>query len=393
MTLTSSNSAAGSISGSVSINAGSSYAVATFTSTFFVGSAFITASAEDLLSATSTVSSYGTIPSKVMVQALPSTLPADGGNYSALEVILEDTSGSPAVAPVDVPVQLASSNTGIASVKSNIVIRAGQTYALTEIATTASPGTANVTASSSGFSSSSTGVTTISPAPSQLAVYVAPLSGIQSLGSGDNTSFWPFSSRTRTPCPARARQVTSIEVTGSDSSVMAKPLQLSIATGEDYTFTYIKTLNPGTSVLTASTSGLASSSATLSVLPLPVTVELTSSSPEMAIGDAATVTLQVDVLGSPLGGANVTLTTTSGAVAPAQGVTDSTGQFRGTFVSAQNGVSTITATLRDALLGNQTAGTSILVASRRRGGSGRAIQPTRDWAWSAPSCRSWWSSW
>jgi hypothetical protein len=360
VTLTSSNSPVGSVNGSVTIDAGSSYAVATFTSTLFVGSAFITASAQNLLSATSTVSSYGSIPSKVVVQALPATLPADGGNYSALEVILEDSTGSPAVAAAGVPVQLASSNPGIASVNSSVVIRAGQTYALTDILTSISPGTANINATSSGFDTSSTLVTTISPAQSQLAVYVAPVSGIQSLGGGAD-ALLAVQLQTSNSSPASARQNTPIVVTDSNSSVLAKPLQLSIATGEDYAFAYIKTSSPGTSELTASTSGLAAADATLSVLSIPISVNLTASAPVVAMGETATLTLEISVLGSPLSGANVTLTATSGAVTPPQGVTDSAGQFTSTFIPTADGVATVTASVHDSLLGNQSAGTNILV--------------------------------
>ena len=74
VTLTSSNTAVGSVSGVVDIPPGSSYQIATFSSTFFVGSTFITALAQNLQSASATVSSYGPIASKVVVKALPSEL-------------------------------------------------------------------------------------------------------------------------------------------------------------------------------------------------------------------------------------------------------------------------------------------------------------------------------
>jgi hypothetical protein len=45
-----------------------------------------------------TVRRYGPVPAKVVVQAMASKLPADGGQYPALAVMLEDASGLPAVA-------------------------------------------------------------------------------------------------------------------------------------------------------------------------------------------------------------------------------------------------------------------------------------------------------
>lgn len=367
--LTSSDSAVGSVGESLSIPSGSSYAVGNFSSTFFVGSTVITAHAQNLQSATTTVSSYGPVPAKVVVQALPSNLPADGGNYSALEVMLDDANGLPAVAPVDVPVQLTSSSTDIAAVNSTVVIAAGQSYVLTDIDTTISPGTANVTAISSGFQSSSAGFITASPAPSKLGLYVAPASGIQSLGQAAD-AILAVQLQDSNSSPARARQDTQVVVTSSNSSVIAKPLQFDIPAGADYAWALVGTTQPGSSALTASTSGLASSSATLSVLSLPVSVTLTSSAPVIAIGATANVQLLVQVMGSPLGGANVTFTATSGVMSSPRGVTDSAGQFTDTFIPQHNGVATITALVQDPLLGNQTTGTNILVTLPGAAGTG-----------------------
>jgi len=369
VTLTSSNSAVGSVSATVDIPEGSDYAVATFSSTFFVGSTFITALAQNLQSATATVNSYGPIPTQVVAQALPSNLPADGGQYQALEVMVEDASGLPAVAPVDIPVQLASSSTDVAMVNSSVVIKAGQSYVLTDVVTTISPGVANITVTSSGFSSSSTGFTTTRPAPSQLGFFVAPVSGIQSLGRGGD-AILAIQLQDSNSSPARARQDTPIVVTSSNSSVIAKPILLDIAPGDDYAWAVLNTSAPGSTVLTASTSGLGSASASLSELSLPVTVSLTSSAPVISTSGTATLQLQVLVMGSPLGGANVTFTSTSGTMLSARGVTNPSGQFTDTFIPQQNGVATITATVQDPIIGNLTAGTDVLVTSPGALGTG-----------------------
>ncbi|HVC26810.1 MAG TPA: Ig-like domain-containing protein [Nitrososphaerales archaeon] len=368
VTLTSSNSAVGNIVGSLSILSGSSYAVATFSSTYFVGSTTITASAQNLQSASTAVSSYGPIPTKVVVQALPSRLPADGGGYQALEVMLEDANGLPAVAPVGVSVQLASSSTDIASVNSTVVIAAGQSYVLADVETTISPGTASVTATSSGFQSSSTTFTTVSPAPSQLGVYVAPANGIQSLGRGGD-AILAVQLQDSTSSPARARQDTQVVVTSSNSSMIAKPLSLDIPAGADYAWALVSTVEPGSSVLTASTGGLSSGSASLSELSLPVSVTLTSSAPVVAIGTPASVQLQVQVMGSPLQGANVTFTATSGSMIAPTGVTDPSGRLTDTFIPTQNGVAVVTALVQDPVIGNQTAAVNILVTLAGAGGT------------------------
>ncbi len=370
VTLTSSNSAVGNINNSVKITSGSSYALATFSSTFFVGSTSITASAQDLLSASGRATSYGPIPSKAVVQSLPNTLPADGGSYPVLKVMLQDASGSPALAPVGVVVQLASSRTNIASVNSSVIIGAGQTYALTNVATTISQGTANITASSSGFDSSSTSMTTISPAPSQLAVYVSPSTAIHSLGSDD--ALLAVQLQDSNSLPARARQDTSIVVTSSNSTVQMGPLQLSIKTGQDYALIHIGARSSRSGTLTASSGGLASASVTFAVNPLQLSASLTSSSPIVTVGTPAVLSLAVELLGAPLSGANVTFSTTLGHTSSVKGVTDATGQFTDTFMSQQAGVATITAAIYQPLLGNQTVSTTVLVSGASSGTSGGA---------------------
>lgn len=360
VTLTSSNSEVGSVSPALSIPTGSSYAVATFSSTFLAGTTTITALAQNLESTSATQVSYGPVPTKVSVQAVLSKLPADGGQYPALEVTLVDPSGLPAIAPVPVAVQLTSSNTAIATVNSTVVIGAGRSYALTDIATTISPGTANVTATSSGYTSSSTGFTTASPAPSQLGLYIAPASGIKSLGSGGD-AIVAVQLQDSNSNPARARLDTPVVVTSANGTVLSKPIQLSILPGADYAWATVKTSQAGTAVLTASTSGLLSASATLSDEGVPVSVTMSVTPPVIAVGGSATVQLQVQAMGAPLQGANVTFTASLGSISPPEGVTDSAGQLTDTYVGLVNGAATVTASVQDPLTGNQTASSPILV--------------------------------
>jgi hypothetical protein len=287
--------------------------------------------------------------------------------------MLEGENGAPAVAPVDVPIRFTSSSTAIATVNSTVVIGAGKSYVLAEVTTTITPGNANITATSSGFPSASTGFVTARPAPSQLGFYAAPASAIQSLGQGGDTVV-AVQLQDSASSPARAHQDTPVVVTSSNGSVMAKPIQLDIPAGADYAWAYVKASQPGATVLTASTSGLAPANANLSVFSLPIVLTLTSSAPVVVIGSSATVQLRVEVMGSPVEGANVTLTASPGTMSVRNGVTDPTGQFTDTFVPAQNGVATITAVVRDPLFGNQTAGTNILVSLAGAAGRGTAAK-------------------
>ncbi len=362
VTLTSSDASVGNVGEDVTIAAGSSFAVATFTSTFSVGSTFITAIAQNLQSASISVASYGPTPTKVAVQSVVSKLPADGNAYSVLLVSFEDASGLPAEAPANTTVMLTSSTTNIATLNSSVILAAGSSFALANVSTTISPGVANITATASGYSSSAASFTSVSPAPSQLGFYIAPSSGIQSFGpQGD--AIIAVQLQDSTSQPARARQDTPIVITSSNSSMISKPLQLDIPQGADYAWTMVKTSGPGSTVLTASSSGLSSSSANLLELSLPVSITLISSEPVIAIAATATVQLQVDANGVPVKGANVSISTTSGSMLTPGGVTDANGQFTDTFIPATNGVATVTAVVHDPALGNQTTGTNILVTS------------------------------
>ena len=359
VTLTSSNSMVGSVKESLTIQSGDSFAVSGFTSTFLVGSTFVTAIAQNLQSASLSLTSFGASPTQLVAQALPATLPADGGSYSALEVSLEESGGTPAIAPFDIPVQLTSSSTSVLSVNDTVVIPAGQSYAVSLVTTSASPGGANVTATASGFTPSTTGFTMVSPAPSRLGLYVAPPKAMTSLGAG--SALVAVQLQDSTSAPGRAEQDTSVVVTSSNSSVISESISLEIPAGSDFAWAFLNASQTGTAVLTASSSGLASATANFADVVPSVDFTISSSEASIPVTGAAVLQLQLELMGSPIAGAAVTLSSTSGSIASPSGVTDESGSMSDTFVPTVPGVAIITAVADVEPFGNQSATTTVIV--------------------------------
>ena len=176
--LSSSRTNIGTVDSSILVPAGSTGASARFTSTYTPGSTTITAFASGYATDEAVITTVGPLPSALAIYALPQFLPADGNSYSAVRVQLQDSSGSPAKAPVgNVRVSLYSSNTTIVTVDPNVVITSGTTFAIASVRTVFNAtGPATITASASGYSSGQTTVSTQMPTsePSKLQVYVAP---------------------------------------------------------------------------------------------------------------------------------------------------------------------------------------------------------------------------
>ncbi len=136
ISLSSSLTNIGTVDQSIIIPKDTTYASASFTSTFSPGTTAISASATGYATIQSSINTVGPIPHSVAVYGFPSTLPPDG-SYDAIMVQLQDSSGTPAKAPKDgVLVSLSSSNTSIGKISPNVTIAEGKTYAIATFNTT-----------------------------------------------------------------------------------------------------------------------------------------------------------------------------------------------------------------------------------------------------------------
>ena len=178
ISLSSSQTNIGTVDSSIVISQGLTQATAKFYTTYSPGTTKITAAATGYSTVEASITTVGPIPSTLAVYGFPPVLPADGGTYQALVVQLQDSSGSPAKAPLEeVQVTLSSSNNTIVSVVPSVIIEAGSTYATATINTAQGiSGSAVITAMASGYSSKQTTITTQIPVnqAANLKIYVGP---------------------------------------------------------------------------------------------------------------------------------------------------------------------------------------------------------------------------
>ena len=221
--------------------------------------------AVQFLPASAATSNVPGIPASISVSIIPPRLPADNGTYPALVVSVADTNSLPTITLTNVTVFLASSQTNIASVPDSVVIPAGQEYAVVNVTTTTTPGTAMITAQSQGLASPPPSqITTVTPSgyPSKLLVFASPDTFLPRADSGtlrvevvDDAGL-----------PSKAISSIPVSLSSSNASVASlDQTSLTIPAGsilEDVSF---GTLSPGSAVITATSGGYQSGDALVNV--------------------------------------------------------------------------------------------------------------------------------
>ncbi|HXW37893.1 MAG TPA: hypothetical protein VEJ36_08355 [Nitrososphaerales archaeon] len=359
--LSSSDSQVGVVPPTVTIEPGSDYATTTFNSTYFGGNTTITASASNLLPSQGSISTYGSTPFKLALAGVMSStgaagstqagpvLPANGGSYESLEVLLENSQGQPALAATNVDVQLLSAETSVVGVSSIVTIDAGSSFAITSLQTSTLPGNANITSVAPGLESAVLTVSTETPAPSSLAAYISPSKSIQS--SGATSPFLVVQLQDSSGNPARARAATPITITSSNGAMMTSPIFLTIPQGADYAIQPLSVLTNGTSTLTVTSPGLGSASAPLATVALPVSTSIAANPTSLLLDQSSTVTVTISVLGEPLSGTQVAWNATDGTVSASSTNTTAGGRSQVIFTPKSTGVAII-----EAIFTNQSIG-------------------------------------
>ncbi len=193
---------------SITIPQMQTYALATLNSTFKAGSATLTAVATDLLWDHKTINTFGFIPSKLAIYAIPSSLPADGTTYPIIQVQLQDSQGRPAKDPqTDVNVNLFSSQPTVGVVTSTLTIPFGKTQATGEFTATNAPGVNTITAQSSGYTTGQAQITTyfIDFASLQITVTGNPTS----VNNGNTTAITAYITANGSPVTGATVSFTS----------------------------------------------------------------------------------------------------------------------------------------------------------------------------------------
>jgi hypothetical protein len=339
---------------SLTINTGDIYATGTFQSNSNSGQAVITASSTGYVSGGAIVTvvspcSGSCGPSKLLLKLVPGTLPTDGRTYSALEVGLATSGGKPAVSSLNTIVQLVSDTPDVVSVPDFVTILAGSISVLAPLTTSSLQGHSSITAVSSSLLPGNSSVKTVIPAPSVLQAYLAPPSTfVTSVG---NSPILVIQLQDSSGNPARARVVTDITVTSSNSSMVSGPIHMSVEKGLDYVSTHLTVSGSGQSALTVSSQGLSSSHVNLQLAKSPLVDKLNAYIPKgtpygtgtMYSNGTATVTLSVSFLGHPVQSLKVAWTATKGSILPANSTTNSNGVTSATFTPNTIGAASISA--------------------------------------------------
>jgi len=331
--------------------------------TFLPGATQLTASAENFVPDQLTISTFGPVASSIALRPVLPDLPANGGRYRALEIALRDASGLPAVAPAPgLAISLYSSRAEVASAAQTVLIPAGQSFALVEVATSVTAGQANFTAVASFANHTAvswTLLSTFSPSPSKLSLYAAPqpalmvpkgalvLLAVQLQDDQGN--------------PAKARQDIPVLLSPANSSLVGGLLNITIAQGENYALVPLRPLGRGETELTASAQGLASSSTSLIVLPLPLQASLAASPTTLYINGTSTLRLSVLLQGWPLQGANVSWAVSSGSLSASSSVLAEDGGASVQYIPSQPGPVRVNATVSHPALGPITVSSSLYV--------------------------------
>ncbi|HZW85343.1 MAG TPA: hypothetical protein VFE91_05520, partial [Nitrososphaerales archaeon] len=191
----------------------------------------------------------------VVLSIIPPKLPADGGSYAAVVVSLADKSGLPSAALTQIVVFLSSSQINIASVPDSVIIGPGQEYAMANVTTTPTPGTAMITAHAQGLGApQSAPITTVTPSgfPSKLKVFTSPSEFLPRSDVGsvrvevvDDAGL-----------PSKAISDITVQLTSSNSSIASLDQStLVIPAGSIYTTGTLHTSGHGAAVISAASTG------------------------------------------------------------------------------------------------------------------------------------------
>ena len=151
ISLSSSSTNIGTVDTSAIVQKGKTYTSANFYSTNTSGSTTITAAATGFAtvqSSISTITEFGSTPSKFAVFCVPPTLPSDASTYPAIQVQLQDAQGRPTkAAEADVTVNIFSSTPEVGDVTaSTLIVPVGKSQATGSIKVTNAPGITIITA-------------------------------------------------------------------------------------------------------------------------------------------------------------------------------------------------------------------------------------------------------
>jgi len=192
------------------------------------------------------------------VTPAPSTVPANGGEYSIVVVQIQNSTGFPVPAPADTPIILSSSKLEVGSVESTLTILKGAKFR-----STTTPGVTTVTAAATGFTVGANTLTTVDPSSSPMKL-VVELSPKQQPPETNATGIVVVQLRDANGVLARATDPILVSLSSSIPSIAKVDPSITINAGQSFgQASFYTAFTPGTTRITASASGYAIGSDTL----------------------------------------------------------------------------------------------------------------------------------
>lgn len=274
-----------------------------------ITSAFIVLSYETCSAATAQ-------PAQIRLYLAPNKLPADGGAYVCIFVVLLDSSGKPARTSSYLSVSVSSSKTDIGTVDQTIQFSPRQTYGNTTFYTTTTPGSTTISVAATDFTTVKGTVTTTMPGetPAKLVVYSAP-----ALLPADGKEYQSIQLQLQ---DARGRPTNagpdglSVNMFSSEPTVASLAPLLTIPSGKSQAFGTIKVSDsPGAASITAQLSGLTNGQAKLTTYQIDLsTLKGTLKSIDQSImnGNKTDIIANITADGVPIPGVTVKFSSSNG---------------------------------------------------------------------------------
>jgi cell division septation protein DedD len=337
VSLFSSDTAVGSVSSSVVIAQGETFAIANFTSTLNAGITNITAVGQGYASTqevfvTKNVAASGSARSLRIFEGPPQVL-ADNSVYPQIAVQIQDIQGNPATLSSDTTVTVASADNTIATTTKEITIPAGSTYGVASLHTTYRAGGITLTAATNGLTADTKPLSAVGYTPSRLAVFCTPPYLI-----ADNSTYPAIQVQLQDDQGRPARNPdsnTTLRLFSSDLTIGTVDPQITILFGSTLAKgNFNSTKNPGQTQITAMGSNYTTGQAPLTcyfIDYLPMQTSLSVNPNSVTGGNTIQVSAYITGDGAPLTDADVTFTSESGGSFSA--ITEGNGYYNTTFTA------------------------------------------------------------
>ncbi len=313
----------------VTIPAGQSHISTNITTTFRPGNAEITAQAVGLSSNTVSLTSFGLIPNALSVQSGSNELLSDGESYNFVTVgLINQATGSPAIAPVNTVVNLALTSSVVGNVESTVTILSGRSFVRANFTSSGLPGITEITASASNYTTGNANLTLVNPPATNLALFATPN---QLLASGQTYENLIVQLQNSFGNPEKTDVPVSIQLSTGSLNVGQVSPQVTIQPGSTFALVSLTATNtPGIVSVTAFSNGFQSGQTEVSTILLPMEAQLQFVS-SLRYGALANATVFVESQGAPLLGASVAWQASGGTLSNEVNLTESAGTAVATY--------------------------------------------------------------